>query len=68
MTVYGRSVAPARARRRPGRVAELARADRNKVEWYGSDRRVYRDGEMLEVLGATIPVSELFEPLKPKSE
>jgi Uma2 family endonuclease len=39
-----------------------------KVESYGSDRRVYRDGGIFAVLGVTIPVSELFEPLEPKSD
>ncbi len=39
-----------------------------KVESCGAERREYRDGEVFEVLGVVIPVSELFEPTEPKSD
>ena len=38
-----------------------------EVESCGAKRREYRDGEVFEVLGVVIPVSELFEPAEPKS-
>jgi Uma2 family endonuclease len=36
-----------------------------KVESYGAQRREYRDGEVFEVLGVAIPVSELFRHAEP---